>query len=49
LDVTLEEDWKKAIEKTLQAFGKLDILVNNSGKNTQADHVTSFAVIGFNI
>jgi NAD(P)-dependent dehydrogenase (short-subunit alcohol dehydrogenase family) len=31
LDVTQEEDWKKAVEATLEAFGRLDILVNNAG------------------
>jgi NAD(P)-dependent dehydrogenase (short-subunit alcohol dehydrogenase family) len=32
LDVEVEEDWKTALQKTLEEFGKLDILVNNSGK-----------------
>ena len=31
LDVTSEEDWKRAIEKASSDFGKLDILVNNAG------------------
>ena len=30
-DVTSEEDWRKAIDFTLAAFGQLDILVNNAG------------------
>ena len=31
LDVALENDWIKAIEATVSAFGRLDILVNNAG------------------
>ena len=31
LDVTDEEQWKKAIADTVAAFGKLDILVNSAG------------------
>ena len=31
LDVSREEDWRHAIETTLAAFGKLDVLVNNAG------------------
>ena len=31
LDVTREADWQKAVEATVQRFGKLDILVNNAG------------------
>jgi len=30
-DVTSEEDWQAVIEKTLSAFGRLDVLVNNAG------------------
>jgi len=30
-DVTSESDWKKAIEKAITEFGKLDVLVNNAG------------------
>ena len=30
LDVTQEQDWQSAIEHTLAAYGKLDILVNNA-------------------
>jgi len=33
MDVTLEEDWKKIISKSVQLFDKLDILVNNAGIN----------------
>ncbi len=30
-DVTSEEDWAAAVAMTLDAFGKLDVLVNNAG------------------
>ena len=30
LDVTQENDWKKAIKTTVTEYGKLDILVNNA-------------------
>ena len=31
LDVTSEEGWKRAIETTVQRFGKIDVLVSNAG------------------
>jgi 3(or 17)beta-hydroxysteroid dehydrogenase len=31
LDVTHEGDWQKAVEATVNRFGKLDVLVNNAG------------------
>jgi 3(or 17)beta-hydroxysteroid dehydrogenase len=31
LDVTHEADWHKAVEATVNRFGKLDVLVNNAG------------------
>ena len=31
LDVSKEADWEKAIKATVDAFGKLDVLVNNAG------------------
>ena len=31
LDVTVELDWRQAVDTALQRFGKLDILVNNAG------------------
>ncbi|MSQ11458.1 MAG: glucose 1-dehydrogenase [Dehalococcoidia bacterium] len=31
LDVTKEEEWKKAVDTAVAKFGKLDILVNNAG------------------
>jgi 3(or 17)beta-hydroxysteroid dehydrogenase len=31
LDVSSEEDWKRAIKETIAAYGKLNVLVNNAG------------------
>ena len=31
LDVTSEEDWRKAVDTVLKRHGKLDVLVNNAG------------------
>tara|TARA_B100000809_G_scaffold247167_1_gene275903 strand:+ start:343 stop:1113 length:771 start_codon:yes stop_codon:yes gene_type:complete len=31
LDVTSETDWKQAVEDTMEAYGRLDILFNNAG------------------
>ncbi|MSQ12269.1 MAG: glucose 1-dehydrogenase [Dehalococcoidia bacterium] len=31
MDVTKEEDWKRAVQTTVQKYGKVDILINNAG------------------
>lgn len=31
LDVTSEQDWDEALEQTVSAFGRVDVLVNNAG------------------
>ena len=31
LDVTIEDDWDRAIQSAVSSFGKIDILVNNAG------------------
>lgn len=35
-DVSLEEDCKKTIEKTIKTFGRIDILINNAGVSMRA-------------
>ena len=36
LDVTSDEDWQNAIQATLDAYGRLDIMVNNAGTSAPA-------------
>ncbi len=36
LDVTLEDDWAKAVDQAVARFGKLDILVNNAGISSRS-------------
>lgn len=35
LDVSSEEDWKKAVEEVVEKHGKIDILVNNAGISSE--------------
>ena len=37
LDVTSDEDWQKAIEATLAAYGRLDVIINNAGTGAPAN------------
>ena len=36
LDVTSDEDWQNAIKATLDAYGRLDVMVNNAGTSGPA-------------
>ena len=36
LDVTSDDDWQNAIQATLDAYGRLDIMVNNAGTSAPA-------------
>src|SRR5271169_4437046 len=40
-DATLEEDWKRVIERTLGTFGRLDCLFNNAGGPGPPGSITS--------
>ena len=46
-DATLEEDWKRVIGETLDAYGRLDALFNNAGGPAPTGSITSIPVEGF--
>ena len=42
MDVTLDDDWQRAVQATVARFGRVDILVNNAGiSSTPATHEDS--------
>lgn len=42
-DVSRSEDWARAVEFTLQQFGRLDILVNNAGISGQLAPISTYS------
>jgi NAD(P)-dependent dehydrogenase (short-subunit alcohol dehydrogenase family) len=46
-DATSEDDWKRVIELTLKAFGRLDCLFNNAGGPAPTGSITTVPVAGF--
>jgi NAD(P)-dependent dehydrogenase (short-subunit alcohol dehydrogenase family) len=46
-DATLEDDWRRVIDATLQKFGRLDVLFNNAGGPAPTGSITSVSVEGF--
>ena len=46
-DATIEADWKRVIELTMQAHGRIDCLFNNAGGPSPTGSITSIPVDGF--
>jgi len=46
-DATVEADWKRVIEQTLAAFGRLDCLFNNAGGPAPTGGIAGISVEGF--
>ena len=46
-DATLEDDWKRVVGETLEAYGQLDALFNNAGGPAPTGSITSIPVEGF--
>jgi NAD(P)-dependent dehydrogenase (short-subunit alcohol dehydrogenase family) len=46
-DAALENDWKRVVGETLQAYGRLDALFNNAGGPAPTGSITSITVEGF--
>jgi NAD(P)-dependent dehydrogenase (short-subunit alcohol dehydrogenase family) len=46
-DATSEDDWKRVIDHTLKAFGRIDCLFNNAGGPAPTGSITSVPVAGF--
>lgn len=44
LDVTVEEDWRRAVETTVSTYGKLDVLVNNAGGGSSTHRIDEMPV-----
>src|SRR6476619_8501804 len=46
-DATLEADWKRVIDQTMQAHGRIDCLFNNAGGPSPTGSIASIPVDGF--
>jgi len=46
-DATCEDDWRRVIDHTLKAFGRIDCLFNNAGGPAPTGSIASVPVAGF--
>jgi len=46
-DATLEDDWKRVVGATVEAYGRIDALFNNAGGPAPTGSITSIPVEGF--